>query len=441
MVHLRKLSVFVLLILSFSALLAQTGSEINSQENNEKQCKYDLSEMAEFTKINLYEDALPAFRRLIVNCPESSKNIYINGAKIYQWMIEQTDDPVLRSGYYDTLMMIYDKRISYFGEEGNVLGRKGKDILKYNSKDFENAYRSLRGSMDKSGTETDPVVLVGVVETGVLMLNSNKISVQELLSDYITVLEIVSTFQSKGVKPEVISQVVTRSSTALQKTSLISCSDFETALSGQLKTSPEGRDILLGLTGYMTSLNCEGSPYFLNLSEKLYILEPNPEMAFKIAWILIRKEEFSAAINYLNQAIDLESDPLKEAHYYYQMALISSTRMNMHQEAVKYANEAIKLNSSWGEPYLVIANAYIAGINECFKEVFDRSTVYWAATDKCEQAKAIDPGITEKANNLIEDYTRYYPDKEELFFRSISEGSNYTVGCWINEKTTARAKK
>ena len=57
-----------------------------------------------------------------------------------------------------------------------------------------------------------------------------------------------------------------------------------------------------------------------------------------------------------------------------------------------------------------------------------------------KKAKSVDPNVTAQANQLITDYSQYFPTKEELFFRSITEGDSYTVGGWINKSTTARAK-
>jgi hypothetical protein len=96
-------------------------------------CANDLSTLAEYMKINLSDFALPSWRNVFYNCPASSKNIYIYGAKIFQEKIEKAQDTDIQSAYFDTLMLIYDRRIQYFGEEGPVLGRKGKDMLRYRS--------------------------------------------------------------------------------------------------------------------------------------------------------------------------------------------------------------------------------------------------------------------------------------------------------------------
>ena len=113
---------------------------------------------------------LPAWRNVFNNCPASSKNIYISGVKIFRKKIEESRDPEMKSAYYDTLMMNYDLRIKYFGEEGYVLGRKGIDIIRYNEKAFDKAYEAFLKSTAISGLKQIRVIFYGLVQTGVVMM-------------------------------------------------------------------------------------------------------------------------------------------------------------------------------------------------------------------------------------------------------------------------------
>ena len=58
--------------------------------------------------------------------------------------------------------------------------------------------------------------------------------------------------------------------------------------------------------------------------------------------------------------------------------------------------------------------------------------------DKFENAKVVDLKVHEKADKLIEVYSRYYFSPDEVFIDPVPEGEKYTVGCWINEETTIR---
>ena len=64
--------------------------------------------------------------------------------------------------------------------------------------------------------------------------------------------------------------------------------------------------------------------------------------------------------------------------------------------------------------------------------------VYWAAADKFQKAKEVDPSMTAKANEMIREYSKAFPTSEDAFFYNVFEGDEYTIECWINETTKAR---
>jgi tetratricopeptide (TPR) repeat protein len=392
-------------------------------------------------KINLPDYALPTCRNVFANCPASSKNIYINGVKIFQEKIEKSNNPGEKSAYYDTLMQVYDQRIKFFGEDGYVLGRKGKDMLKYNNQDFADAYETLNKSMQISGIETDPGVAVGIVETGCQLYKTGQITAKALLSNYLTVCGIVEMQLNDGGKPDVADQMFTRINAALGKAGLNNCIEIEDAFKEKVSSGTADQKILFVISDLMLKSNCDNSVFYGEVNEKLFGLAPDSDRAYVLAWFYIKKEKYPQAVTYLNKAIEIEADSVKQAHYYNQLALIYSSKMDQQKDAVENAKKAINLLPSWGEPYFVLASAYILGSKDCFQDAFEKSAVYWVATDLCYKAKSIDKEVEEKAIGYISDYSRFFPNNEDVFFRSMQEGSEYVVGCWINEKTTVRVRK
>ena len=189
----------------------------------------------------------------------------------------------------------------------------------------------------------------------------------------------------------------------------------------------------------MATLNCDEDPLYFQASEALYRLEPSAMAAFNLATLYVTREDYKKAVVYYKEAIQKETDSVKKADYYYKLSLITYAKLDDPQSACKYAQESINLRPGWGEPYILIGDAYVAGKN-CFTDEFEKTTIYWAAIDKYIQAKSIDPSVSEKATERIQTYSMYFPDVETLFFYSLKDGDPYTVGCWINEKTTVRAR-
>ena len=90
---------------------------------------------------------------------------------------------------------------------------------------------------------------------------------------------------------------------------------------------------------------------------------------------------------------------------------------------------------------MLIGRLYVQ-YNRSISEVeFEQNTAYWAAVDKFIQAKRVDPTVTEEADKLIYTYSAYFPTLENAFFHDLSEGQEYVVPGWINERTRVRLRK
>ena len=105
------------------------GFNISAQDNfggDEQKCKkiYQCFENIINRKITLMLILLGYGHLLIV---PASQNIYKNGPKIIKQKIKENQE--YRSAYIDTLMMVFDQRIKYFGKEGYVLGLKGYELV------------------------------------------------------------------------------------------------------------------------------------------------------------------------------------------------------------------------------------------------------------------------------------------------------------------------
>ena len=190
---------------------------------------------------------------------------------------------------------------------------------------------------------------------------------------------------------------------------------------------------------FLSFLDCESEPFYALAAEAMYDKEPSAQAAYGLAKLFLVKEEFEKAITYYEEAIDREEDPSKKADYLYQLGFITNAHLKQPQKARTYALEAIRLKPDWGEPYILIGDAY-AGSKDCFTDEFEKTTIYWAAVDQFSKAKSVDAAVAEKANERISTYKKYFPDIETIFFYSLKEGDNYKVGCWINETTKVRAR-
>ena len=174
----------------------------------------------------------------------------------------------------------------------------------------------------------------------------------------------------------------------------------------------------------------------MTAAEYAHNIEPTAGSAAGCASRYLKRGENDKAVEFMEQAIELETDEIKKAEYAYTTAQILYT-MKQFSKAKGYANKAISLNGNYGAPYILIAQMYAASPKWSDEPAMNKCT-YFAAIDKLVRAKNVDPSVAEEANRLIGTYSAYTPKKEDLFFIGLKEGQSVPIGGWINETTTIR---
>ena len=441
----KKYLVRIVLILISSQLFAQKGVEDGSTYGHGAdsiRCIKNLSLYREYVKLENFADAIGAWRIVFSECPQCTKNIYIDGAKMYNTFIQEEPDPVRQSAFIDTLMMIYDQRVYYYKEKGSVLGRKGVDLLRYrreNPEKLAEGYEYLKESINLLKNNTTPAVLATFMQASYSLYDLNKIPDKQVIEDYALASTIIDELIVKQPDDENVQAVRESINLGFMVSNATTCQSLLNYFGPEYDKKNTDPSFIKKVVSFLETKNCKADPLYLRAAEDLYALEPTAESAFNLAKFLVVKEEFSKAMIYYQEAVKLEENPENRANYYYQMGVVANSKLKQPQKARDCAMEVIKLKPDWGEPYILIGDAY-ASSKDCFEDEFEQTTVFWAAVDKFLAAKNIDTSISEKANERIEIYSKYFPDAETVFFYGHQKGDSYTVGCWINETTKVRTK-
>ena len=365
-------------------------------------CAVNLSTMSEFMKMDLFDYALPSWREVFDECPASSRNIYLYGARIYQAVIEREKNAERREGLIDTLMLIYERRIKNFGQEGLVSGRKGIDLLKYRPEAIQEAYGCLKKSVNLSAKNAEETILVTYMQTSVYLFRNGKIQEQEVIDNYLVISDILSQRILSGEKDQ-SGAALMKIETIFSESGAGSCTDLINIFTPRYNQDTADIELLKKITFILRKRGCQDSELFASASESLYAIEPSALAAFNLAILFAQKEDFI--------------------------------------KSRKLALEAAGLRQGWGDPFILIGNLYASSSYICNKDELQQKAVFWIAVDQFINAKTIDTSLTDEANELINRYSQYFPNAEDAFFYGVQEGQGYTVGCWINEKTRVRVRK
>jgi len=425
-------------IVSFSQKGIEDGSKYGHGEDSIR-CVRNFSLYREYTRHNEYNVAYPYWQIAFDECPNASKNIFLDGVKIVKHKLEKTQIPERRKELLDTLMLIYDRRIKYYGEKGNVKGRQGVDLLKYGRENIENvkiAYDYLKESIVLRRTKTSDPVLVSFVSTSIILYQNNILDASRTIEDYLMVSVIIDENIKAKPSDKDLQDIKLAIGDNFVKEGPGNCDTLISYFSKELSAKQEDIEFLRMLTSLLRNRDCTKSDLFYNASKNLHSLSPTSESALNIAILAFNSDKYKEAAEYYQQALNLETDEDKKADYYYGIAACYS-EMDNKATARNYALKAIEKRPGWGEPFLLIGQLYANSKNDCSSLSLPNS-IYWIAVDMFIKAKEIDNFVQEKANKLILSYSNYFPDKEEAFFQDVTEGEKYDIGCWINETTTAR---
>jgi len=413
------------------------------------ECLKNYSLYKEALKKKMYDYSIDAWRLMFNECPDVTIRLYADGVTLYKHYIKKETDKLRKESLIDTLMLVYDQRIKYFGNhpkypEGWVLGRKGIDIVTYRRNDVNALYQAIdcfEKSHNQLGNKTEPMVAVNWLQaTNALVKNGDK-TPQQLLDVYMDVDEVLAAHMAKQTNPK-LQAMLSKASTAcvavIANSGLDDCNALENVLSAKYEMVSEDSEGLSRLLTLLTSLECTEGELYAKAAEQNYKLNPSAEASYALIEPFIKRQNFDKAKEYYLKTISQTTDEELQAKCFYGLAVLTFSHYKNSPEARKYAQNALQKKSDWGKPHILIGNIYAQESAKYGDSDFEHQTVYWVAIDRFKKAKSVDSTCIQEAEKQISLYSQYLPDKETGFFHGIQEGENYTVGSWINEKTIVR---
>ena len=426
-------------------LMSQKGVEDGSKYGHGEDsinCLMNLSLYKEFFKHNNYRDAITPWRVVFAECPASSQNMYVDGVKMYKSFISKQKNPDVVEGLIDTLMLIYDRRLEYFNDEANVLGRKATDLLRYRKNDInavEQAYNHLKRSIEIGKSQSRDAVIILYVNSSVTLSKSGVHDNNMAIEDYFAATEIIDNKLAKNANDKRWGKAKTTVDDFVIKEGILDCESLNNYFSPIFEKNSNNVAFLNKVTDFYQATGCDRADLYVLALEKLYSIDPSPSSADKVASLYFAKQKYDEAIKYYTEAANGDSDNETKATYFYKLGLVTRI-LNDYCRSIDNIKEAIRLNPNYGEAYLLLGDNYIDSRTNLDDQLGGK-TAYWAAVDKYRKAKEVDPQLTADADKKISDYSGFYPISEDCFFLNLEEGKSYQVRGCINEYTVIKYRK
>ena len=423
-------------LLATVSVSAQQGRDFGDDPTT---CQRNLSLYEQDFKHNNFDAAIVYWRKVWNDCPQSSVNLAARGIAMYQYFIARELDQNRKNALVDTLMQVYVKGMVLRPQnKGTYLGAMAEYLLNnaYTPENRDKILKLLEERMNVEKEKTPAITYANYMKIILEQNTSGTLSDEELIENYTKVNDYISEAIKKTSNEE-LAKARDMIDESFATSSAASCENLLHIYGAKYDANKDDAEFLRKLTRLLNRKDCTGSELFEKASEQQYALNPSPDAAYNMARLFFKKENFDKAVEYFEYAIQSETEPFDKANYNYQLGGIMLTKYSKYAEAKKYSLEAIKLRPDWGAPYILLADTYANG-PKCGDDEFEKQFIYWIVVDKLLKAKSVDPDCANVVNPKINDYSKYFPKKEEAFFRDITEGASITVGCWVNESTKAR---
>ena len=403
------------------------------------ECMQNISVYREFIKQKNYEDAVSPWRWAYLNCPKSTKNLYVDGSKIFKHLIKNAKgNKPLQVALVDSLMNMYDQRMTFFGQAGYVLGLKGSDMLKLQPQNFEDAFNLLQQSIEMQGSKSKATALAAYFQAASLKFEAGSFAKSDVLEVYSIVVDQIDYNINKGGKSQ---KFYMQAAEKVEKLFVpyATCEDLVVMFDVKYAETPDDMGLLKRITKVLDKKDCTNSSIYFTAAAKIHEVEPTAFSAYSMGNLSLKKNKSSDAISYYKQALEMAETEMEKANYYYGLAG-AYFKAGSLQTARSNAYKALKIKENWGKPMILIGDIYAAASKDCGSNTFEQGMVFSAAIDKFIQAKNIDNTVVDAANKKIATYSKYLPSNEDAFFSGAKEGNTFQIGCWINESTKVRLK-
>ncbi len=425
-------------ILLFLVFAAQ-ASIVNAQCDDWKWPEGEMKATAEEKNV-LYTDALrnsnfeaakKPHQWILQNAPDLNTAIYINGEKIYKGLMESTKDEAKQQVYFDSLIMMYNMRVKYCGEEESVIVREAYETYKQNAKkvsELPNMLKLFDRAFELKGTEMDYYVIQPYMGT---VVNNAKyvknLSEEQILERYDNIMSIVEYNIAQGNDVERWNGYKNRIDGMLVSVVNVDCDFVRKNLGPKFEQNPDDLKLAKKIFGFMLNGKCTDDPLWLEAGKKIQEKQPEFGLAKNIA-LKLKGVDNAEAEKFFNQAISLTEDPGNKADMYIQLGTLKSG-----SAAREMYRKALSADPTKREAYGAIGYLYYGSFESCAgkEDIVKDRAVFLAAYDMFERA-----GNSKMMNAAKEQF----PSKEEIFTMNYSAGDAMSVGCWIGETTSLRTR-
>nr|WP_302831871.1 hypothetical protein [uncultured Bacteroides sp.] len=416
-------------------------------------CNANSSISHEAVKAGNFKDAYAPCMAVLKDCPTLRYYTFTDAQKILVGFLGQIKDKNSADykKYFDELMNVYDLRMKYipeFVQKGmkgvpsvaDALGAKAVDYLQYApNPDLNQAYQWLKESVETEKAGSKGAVLHYFLDISMQKVKADNNFTDQFFQDYLNASQYAEdaiAAETKEAKKANLQAIKDNLVAMFINSGVADCESLQNIYGPKVEANKTDSAFLKKTIAILKMQKCNESDVYFKASEYLYAVNPTADAAVGVAYMYYKKNDFDNAVKFFDEALGMETDSNKKAEMAYATAAALWQAKKLSQ-ARTYAQKAISFNENYGEPYILLAQMYGSNPNWSDEPALNRCT-YFVVIDKLQRAKAVDPSVTDKVNELIRTYAAHTPQAKDLFMLGYKAGDRITIGGWIGESTTIR---
>lgn len=415
-----------------------------------------MSIYSEYVKTNNFKEAYElGWKYVFETAPLATVNIYTHGVKILHALYKEEKDAEKKQQYSDELMKVYQQRLDNLEQlnalskaqatKAEILGQQAHDFLAYNPKpSLKTAYEMLRNAVNEGKGATQYYVLDDLMKISSQRFNSNKDNEgyrDDILQDYLDCAGYIDEFIASQTSEQILEQAHKTKENIdgyFVKSGAADCESLQNIYGPKIENNKDNLDYLNKVVRLMAIFDCKSSDAYFTAAEYAHQISPSVQTAKSLGYLYItQRDDMDKALEFYQQAIDLDNDKLNIADTYYKMATLYLSK-DSYDRCRSSLQKCLSNNPNKGDAYIMLGQLYAIKHDWSNDPALNRCA-YYAVVDKMEKAKSVDPTVAEKANNLIKEYLKQTENlTEDLFMLGLKPGDKVEIKGWINETTTIR---
>ena len=415
-------------------------------------CNTNSSISHEAVKSKNYQDAYAPNKAVMEECPTLRYYTFTDATEILQNFLKGISDrnSADYKKYFDELMNAHDLKMKYIPEFATKmkgvptvaasLAAKAQDYLTYApSPNVVTAYDWFKQSISEEKAESKASVLVNFMSLSQQRVKADNGFTDTFFQDYLDLTALVDDAiktETDAKKKTNLENVKENLVALFINSGVADCESLQKIYGPKVEENQNNQEFLAKTVSILSLMKCTESDAYFQASYYMYKINPTSDAAVGCGWMSYKKGDYDAAVNYFNEALELETENSKKAEIAY-VAAASLVQVKKYSQARSYCQKAVSFRDDYGAPLILMAQCYAASPNWSDEAALNRCT-YFLAIDKLQRARSVDPSCADEANKLISSYSAYTPKAEDLFMLGINKGDQVKIGGWIGESTTVR---